>query len=76
MHFLGFAGMPRRIPDYPSAYADWNFIASCGTFLTISSMVFFFMSITYSLLNRVSSKTYARGVEYPRNLSIASATFW
>jgi cytochrome c oxidase subunit 1 len=42
MHFLGFAGMPRRIADYPTAYQDWNFVASIGTILTLTSMVFFF----------------------------------
>ena len=25
-HFLGFAGMPRRIPDYNVVFADWNLV--------------------------------------------------
>jgi cytochrome c oxidase subunit 1 len=28
MYFLGVAGMPRRIPDYPDAYFIFNKIAS------------------------------------------------
>lgn len=31
-HFLGLAGMPRRIPDYNVAFADFNFISSIGGF--------------------------------------------
>jgi cytochrome c oxidase subunit 1 len=30
MFFLGLAGMPRRIPDYPLQFADFNMIASIG----------------------------------------------
>jgi cytochrome c oxidase subunit 1 len=42
MHFLGLAGMPRRIPDYPDAYAGWNSIASLGSWITTMSSLFFF----------------------------------
>ena len=39
MHFLGIAGMPRRIPDYADGYLNWNLIMTLGTFLTIISVV-------------------------------------
>ena len=32
MHFLGLAGMPRRIPDYALQFADFNMVASFGGF--------------------------------------------
>src|SRR6266702_6454364 len=32
MHFLGLAGMPRRIPDYATQFTDWNQVASVGAF--------------------------------------------
>jgi heme/copper-type cytochrome/quinol oxidase subunit 1 len=42
MHFLGLAGMPRRIPDYPDAFAGWNMISSIGSYFTFASMILFF----------------------------------
>ena len=32
-HFLGLAGMPRRIPDYAVQFADWNWVSSIGGFV-------------------------------------------
>jgi cytochrome c oxidase subunit I len=31
-HFLGLAGMPRRVPDYATQFADWNMVSSIGGF--------------------------------------------
>jgi heme/copper-type cytochrome/quinol oxidase subunit 1 len=50
MHFLGLAGMPRRIPDYPDAYFAWNYIASIGSVISIIASLFFF----YILYNAFS----------------------
>ncbi len=33
MHFVGLAGMPRRIPDYALQFADFNQISSVGAFM-------------------------------------------
>ena len=41
MHFLGLAGMPRRYPDYPAAFAGWNFVASIGAFISAASVLVF-----------------------------------
>jgi cytochrome c oxidase subunit I len=49
MHFLGLAGMPRRIPDYPDAFAGWNAIASFGSYISAISVVFFFYIVYVTL---------------------------
>ena len=40
-HFLGLAGMPRRIPDYPDAFLPWNVISSIGSYIAFASALFF-----------------------------------
>lgn len=46
MHFIGLAGMPRRIPDYALQFADFNMIASIGGFLFgFSQLLFLYIVI-------------------------------
>ncbi|MCW5587608.1 MAG: cytochrome c oxidase subunit I [Chromatiales bacterium] len=40
-HFLGLAGMPRRIPDYSVQFTDWNVISSIGGFVFGASQLMF-----------------------------------
>jgi cytochrome c oxidase subunit 1 len=50
-HFLGLAGMPRRIPDYNPVFADWNFISSIGAFGMFVTPFFMFYVLWSSLRN-------------------------
>ncbi len=40
-HFLGLAGMPRRIPDYSTQFTDWNMVSSVGAFMFGFSQLLF-----------------------------------
>lgn len=40
-HFLGLAGMPRRIPDYAIQFAEFNFMSSIGGFAFGASQLLF-----------------------------------
>jgi len=56
-HFLGLQGMPRRISDYPDAFAGWNFVSSLGSIISVVATLVF-LNIVYSQL--VNGKATSR----------------
>ena len=50
MHFLGAAGMPRRIPDYPDVYAGWNMVASIGSYISAAGTLLFIYIVFKTLI--------------------------
>ena len=50
MHFLGLAGMPRRIPDFPDAMSGWNAVSSFGSYISFFSALFFFYIVYVTLI--------------------------
>jgi cytochrome c oxidase subunit I len=53
MHFLGLAGMPRRVPDYPDTYAFWNFVCSYGSIISVVGAFVFFRVLFAALPENV-----------------------
>jgi heme/copper-type cytochrome/quinol oxidase subunit 1 len=64
-HFLGLAGMPRRIPDYPDVYAGWNMISSVGALISAASAVFFIyvMIRTFTSGEKCSDNPWGEGAD-------------
>jgi len=59
MYMLGLAGQPRRIPDYPDAYTNWNIIASFGSIISIVGTIVFFYTIYRALVDKkLASNNY------------------
>jgi cytochrome c oxidase subunit 1 len=43
-HFLGLAGMQRRVPDYATEFTDWNVISTVGAFgFGLSQLLFVYV---------------------------------
>jgi len=51
MHFVGLAGMPRRIPDYALQFADFNQIASVGAFIFGATQWLFLFIVIKAIRN-------------------------
>jgi len=46
MHFVGLAGMPRRIPDYALQFSDYNMMATVGAFgFGFAQLIFLYVVI-------------------------------
>ena len=68
-HFLGLAGMPRRIPDYNVAFADFNMISSIGGFMFGASQLIFVAVIVHTVFfakKKATDRVWdgARGLEW------------
>lgn len=72
MHFLGLAGMPRRIPDYPDCYYLWNSVASWGSMLTALGLILFFYIIYIALASTVFRVTVSSLFTVKRQLVTTS----
>ncbi|KAB2901673.1 MAG: cytochrome c oxidase subunit I [Dokdonella sp.] len=68
-HFVGLAGMPRRIPDYNVAFADFNMMSSIGGFWFGASQFIFLgviLHCVYRSKQRATAQVWegARGLEW------------
>ncbi len=62
-HFLGLAGMPRRIPDYPDAFAGWNMVSSVGSYISAFGVLLFLWILyrTFTAGERVGENPWGEG---------------
>ncbi|OGT42393.1 MAG: cytochrome c oxidase subunit I [Gammaproteobacteria bacterium RIFCSPHIGHO2_12_FULL_40_19] len=66
MHFLGLAGMPRRIADYPIQFTDFNQMATFGAFIFGFGQLLFLIMVIKTI--RKGKKATAQVWEGARGL--------
>ena len=57
-HFLGLQGMPRRISDYPDAFAGWNLISSFGSIISVIATWLFLYIVYVQLVEGKATSRY------------------
>ncbi len=57
-HFLGLQGMPRRISDYPDAFAGWNLISSFGSIISVVATWLFLYILYVQLVEGKATSRY------------------
>jgi cytochrome c oxidase subunit 1 len=61
-HFVGLAGMPRRIVDYPDAYAGWNYISSIGSYISGLAVLIFLFGVARAFIRKENAANNPWGV--------------
>lgn len=57
-HFLGLQGMPRRISDYPDAFAGWNMVSSFGSIISVIATWLFLYILYVQLVEGKATSRY------------------
>jgi cytochrome c oxidase subunit 1 len=50
-HFVGLAGMPRRVPDYALQFADFNMMSTVGAFIYGGSQILFLVIVIRTIVS-------------------------
>jgi cytochrome c oxidase subunit I len=51
-HFLGLAGMPRRVADYPDAFGGWNYVSSVGAYISAAGVIAFLAGVAHAFIRK------------------------
>jgi heme/copper-type cytochrome/quinol oxidase subunit 1 len=83
-HFLGLAGMPRRIPDYADSFSGWNAVSSFGSMVSVIATILFLYIIFDIFTNQPVCENnpwavpsyYTSSVEFNHETQNANSIEW